>query len=199
MEIDSTDIEALKQFFKEYEYMTNIELGRVAGVHAGTIRNWRKKCGVKQVLKVSMSFAKPYKTPPKEKPSITDPEIWDNKEWFEEFYYKRKYGIILISKIIGRPIDLVYRRFKRYGIKARTHKESMKNDNPYCNREWLNEQYNDKRLSIPKMAEAAGVNDYTIYNWMAKFNLEVRDIYESNINIDNGDTTKSPKVNLSIK
>ena len=200
MKIDSSDIEVLKKFFKDNEYMTNMELARVAGVHAATIRSWRRKCGVKQVLKVNMSFARPHRTGAKDRPSITDQKIWDNKEWFEDFYYKKKFGILAISKIIGRTVDLVYGRFRKYGIKARTHKESMKNSNPFCNENWLNEQYNIKRLCASKIAKIAGVNEYTIYNWMTKFGLEVRDIYESSINRGkDADTSTNKKTDISTK
>ena len=179
--LNISDEEDVIAFLKENEFSTNIELGQLAGVHAKTIRLWRKKYGMNATLKSNTKFTQSYKMPKKLLPKVRDPKEWDNKEWFQKFY--GKYGIILLGKIIGKSVALVYGRLRKYGIRVRSHREAMATDsyfsNPCCNEKWLLENYIDKGLSIAECAELASVNRYTIYNWLAKFGIEVRDRCEA--------------------
>lgn len=153
-----------------------MELARELGVHPCTIRRWRKKTKVKSRFEPDVSAFREYKSPSKKLPKVTDPKIWDNREWFEEYYVNRRYGILKIKEIIGRSVCLVYNRLRKYGIEIINDIES---DNSYCDEVWLREHYENKKWTLRKCAEAAGVNRYTIYNWLVKFDIEIRDNYEA--------------------
>jgi len=191
----------IKAFLLEHTYLTVYEIAIQLDKSPSTIRTWRKKLGLSQ--------GNPFKSQPqgrqkKATPSVTDPEIWDNAEWFEEQYYKKKLGIITISKIINKSPRLVVLRFKKYGIESRQHNEAVRSCHPCSKASWLyyhygtKEEYvqwakeNDlepdkdggKALSLKRCAEAAGVVPATIYNWLVRIKrdgcaINMRDPYEA--------------------
>lgn len=168
----------VEQFLKDNEYLTTFEKAQLADCHPKTIRLWSEKTGIKSSLPDrDASFFIPHKTKGKDIPEITDPNVWDHKEWFEEFYIKKEFGQRTISKIIGRPLTIVRRRLIKYGIpfrKSYAHKPHL-----CCNKEWLQEFYLDRHLSLRKCANIAGVNRYTICHWLVKFNIPIRDMHEA--------------------
>lgn len=198
MEVDPSDIDALSAFLDEYDHYTTYELAQLVDRSPSTIRKWRKKCN-KESTKMPFANAKRPKPKKKQVTLVTDPDIWDNQEWFEEQYYEKGHGIPTIAKIIGRSVSLVVKRFDRYSIQTRSYRESMASKNPCCNKKWLMENYADRDQylewcqehgvepisdggrgrTLAECAEEAGVVPYTIYNWLVKFRVSIRDINEA--------------------
>lgn len=198
MDIDPSDIAALSVFFDKYSYYTTYELAQMVDRSPSTIRKWRKKCN-RKTEKMPFANAKKPTPPTRNIPSVSSPDIWDNKEWFEDKYYNDGYGIPTIAKIINRSVSLVVKRFERYGIQTRSYRESMASKNPCCCPQWLMENYADreqylewckqngkvptadggKGQTLAECAVKADVVPYTIYNWLVKFRISIRDINEA--------------------
>lgn len=49
-------------------------------------------------------------------------------------------------------------------------------DPKYKQKEWLNKKYNIEKMSATKIAKLEGVSYQTIYRWLDKFNIPIRDI-----------------------
>lgn len=196
MAVDPNDTNSLKKFFDENPSLTTYELAMLVGKSPSTIRNWKRKCGI--ALKES-----PFNTKRVyEKTnygSVSDPLVWDTTEWFRQKYEVEGLGIPTIAKIIGKSVSLVANRLSKYSIETRTHADAVKSDNQFCNEEWLYEHYatreqyvewcdqhtkapnaeGGKSLSLTKCAELAQVVPYTIYNWLVRFKVPMRDISEA--------------------
>ena len=185
MKPNPSDISSLKKFFSDNQEMTTYELARLANRSASTIRNWKRKCDIKaaETKWGSNRESTPFINKPAYKKRkidlVRDPEIWDNEDWFRQQYEDKRFGIPIISRMINRSIPLVRGRLKKYGIETRTHHDSVKSTNTCCNKDWLEEYYIKKGWPIAKCAQEAGVVPYTIYNWLIKFQFEIRDIYEA--------------------
>lgn len=190
----------VKQFLDDNDHLTIYEIAINLGKSPSTIRNWRRKTG--------LSKEYPFKSRPKIRaqslPKVDDQDIWDNGEWFEEYYTTKKYGISTIAKIISRSPRLVALRLEKYGIETRSHSQAVRSSNPCSEVEWLvfyygtRDEYvawaakNDveadpdggKCWSLKKCSEYAGVVPATIYNWLVRVNNEgleinIRDLNES--------------------
>lgn len=196
MVVDPNNINSLKTFFDENPSLTTYELAMLVGKSPSTIRNWKRKCGIP--LKES-----PFNTKRAyEKTnygSENNAAIWDTVEWFRQKYEVEGLGIPTIAKIIGKSVSLVANRLSKYNIQTRTHADAVKSDNQFCDEEWLykhyatREQYVEwcdrntkapnpeggKSLSLTKCAELAKVVPYTIYNWLVRFKVPMRDISEA--------------------
>ncbi len=198
MDIDPSDIDALAAFLAKYSYYTTYELAQLVDRAPSTIRKWMKACN-RKTSKMQFVNSKKVSPPKKTIQIITDPEIWDTQEWFENAYYVEGHGIPTIAKIINRSVSLVVKRLERYGIQTRSYKESMNSKNPYCSEKWLMENYASKEqyvewcllnnetaigehgkgLTLAECAALADVVPYTIYNWLVKFKIPIRDINEA--------------------
>lgn len=185
---------SIKKFFEDNKYYNKDELAKAARRSSVTINKWARKT----IREKQKQFAKRKTQQQKQElPSITDQAIWDNRDWFYQKYIVEKYGIVAISRIIGRKQLIVNRRLKKYNIETR--KENNKSPSPYCNEEWLMKHYatpadymrwckqNKKEidpnggtcLSIRACAKIANVGIYTIYNWLIRFNIPIRDRHEA--------------------
>jgi len=181
-------------FFSEYGEFANSDLAAIAGCSVSTIRN------KKRLLGISLSealFTRPYKEERRanQYESVEDPAIWDNEEWFRQKYEVEKLGKQTIARIINRPRTIVVRRLRKYNIFS-TVKQPV---HPCCTEEWLiyhycvREDYVDwceERNKIPEegggmglplrgCAAIADVCKYTIYNWLAKFGIYIREKREA--------------------
>lgn len=190
MKPDPRDNNSLKEFFHKYRGLTNIELATMADCASCTIIEWKRRCGV-----IENGYVKPPKPLPK------PAENWDNKEWFEEHYVRRKMGFRALAALIGKPNNwlAVKRRLKRFRITRRTREESVGSDNPCCEEGWLYYYYSrpkeykkwcDERgiepdedggqgLTLHQCADLAGASHQTIANWLALFQIKARGLGES--------------------
>ena len=137
-------------------------------------------------------------------PKVDDQDVWDNAEWFEEYYTVKRYGIASIAKIISRSPRLVVLRLERYGVEKRSHSQAVKSSNPCSNADWLIYHYGTRDeyvawaaktktdadddggqcWSLRKCAAFAGVVPATVYNWLVRvnnegFELNIRDLNEA--------------------
>jgi len=188
---------SIRKFFEDAKYYHRDELAKAARRSIITIDKWAKKSGVREKRK---QFAeRKTKQAPVKFELVTDPAIWDNREWFYQKYVINKIGYISIARIIGRRPIIVYKRLKKYKITLR--KENYKSPNPCCNEEWLMKYYAtpadyrrwcqaNKRDIDPdggqcldqiRCAKLANVRQFTIYNWLIKFNIPIRDCNEARV------------------
>jgi transposase len=190
----------VKHFLVENDHLTVYEIAIKVGRSPSTIRNWRRRTGLSQEY--------PFKERPTVKkldlPTVSDPDIWDNEDWFKKQYNTTKLGISAIARIIGKSPRLVALRLEKYGIETRSHSEAVKSTNPCSDEDWLMFHYatrgeyerwtsgsgvtpddeGGKGWSLKRCAETAGVVPATIYNWLVRLNNEgskvnIRDLNES--------------------
>lgn len=179
--LNTADREEIKKFLKDNEWLTTFEIAAKAGVHPRTVREWKKLLNTETKLPHKVNFRRPYKMKRRElPPTVTDPKIWRNKEWLEEHYINKQLGILQIARIVSKDRAHVYYYLKKFGIQTRKpHSDYFHND--YNNKEWLEEHYIEKRWSLHKCAKKAGVNRYTICNWLSKHNIPIRDCHEASL------------------
>lgn len=168
---DSHNVEEIKLFFKDHDDYTLLEIALKYKLKPTILKKWRAKIGLKSETRES-DFLRSYKCKKKDVVIVIDQSIWDNKEWFVDAY--SKCGIAKISKMIGRTIRTVQKRFIRYGIKPKQWRESIKSKNPCNTKEWVNEKYNIEKMGIKRMAALANVSIYTIYDWMIDYDIYPR-------------------------
>lgn len=196
MSIDPSNKDSLRKFFEDHPHMSTYELAMISGRSPSTIRNWKRRCGLS--LKNS-PFPRNQSYKKREVLFETDQNVWDCEEWFRQKYEIEKLGIPTIARVISRSVSLVANRLKKYDVKTRPHSTAVQSSNRYSNEEWLYYKYatrdqyidwcmkNSKApdeeggcaLSLAKCAKLAGVVPYTIYNWLVRFRVPIRDINEA--------------------
>lgn len=167
--IDSSNTKSLIKFFEDHDDYKTHEIACKYSIPISTVRYWKQKVGIKSQESSLTKLKTRYKA--KEYEKVTDPEIWDNPEWFKKMYEENGYGAVIISKIIEKSRSTVYNRLIRYEIKIRNVDEAKKSKNVLCNKEWLIENYLKKHIPKYKLAKIAGVSEYTISNWLIKFGI----------------------------
>lgn len=167
--IDPNNKESLLNFFNRYNHLKNHELAVLANRSTSTIREWKRKCGLSvggKQLYPRVIFKKLVPTPP---------DNWDNKEWFYDMYVNKKYGTGILAQILGLARSTIWKKLRKYNIKLRSNIDSKRSKNKYCNEEWLRKYYEEYGWSTGNCAEAAGVQSATIYDWLIRFKIKVRD------------------------
>lgn len=177
LEIDASNVDELKKFFKEHEDYEAHEIACKYEIPVRTVRYWRDKAGIKSNKQKLSKLKTRFKA--KQFDKVTDPEIWDNHDWLHEHYVEKRYGTIIISRITGVSNVTIWRRLIKYNIPVRSSEESVKSKNVHCNYEWLYEHYIEKRMPRYKIAKMIGVSDYTISNWLSKFGILPRTMDEA--------------------
>lgn len=196
MAVDPNDANSLKKFFDENPSLTTYELAMIVGRSPSTIRNWKRKCGIplkESPFNTKRTYQKSGYT------QVTNANVWDTAEWFRQKYETEGLGIPTIAKIIGKSVSLVANRLAKYDIQTRSHADAVRSDNKFCDEAWLYKHYatrdqyvewcdrnakaleadGGKSLSLTKCAELAKVVPYTIYNWLVRFKVPMRDISEA--------------------
>lgn len=182
--------EDLEEFLNEYSDYTTCEQAILLNISPRKLRYWKSKYGLS---KGRLPFMKNYK-PPKKTLNYTtvEPIIWDNEEWFRKAYITENKTVTDIARIIKRDPVIVYRRLRKFNVPIKDDSWT-KSDNKYCNEDWLMYHYADRQYYIEwcrfndkpiddgglmlasiSLSELAGVSEYTIYNWLAKFNIPLR-------------------------
>lgn len=177
-----------RAFLVKHQFLTNMEIGQMVGVSVKTVQRWRKKFDLPKKIGYRWGGAhderpacfkqRPYTSYKTPVDIIEDKKKWDNKEFFHEMYIVKGYGMVLIGRMIQKDVFIVKQKLKKYGIKIRSYAESMHSKNRCCNRKWLEENYEIQGKTIVECAKMAGVNEYTIMNWLVKFGIPIRDQYE---------------------
>lgn len=183
------------KFFQDLKFHTKSEQAKAVKRSPSTIDKWAKSCSWREKRK---QFATPTnKRQPKQYEPITDQNVWDNRDWLNQKYTVERIGIETIARIVNRKPLIIYRRLKKYKIPIR--KINNTSSNPCCNEKWLIYHYgtpSDYRkwcqtnfvdidsaggqcMTQRECAALAGVEQYTIYNWLIKFNIPIRDVPEA--------------------
>lgn len=147
-----------------------MEKALLAGVCVKTIQRWKHRLGIynpnngwgsKQPKRPFKSFIPPDTTKPV-LPTYVQP-VTD--EWLNKMYEKG-YGKRRVAIMCGLDRIKLYKRYKN------SRKEIL---HPCCTKEWLEEHYEILGLNYRQCAKIADVNPYTIYNWLIKFSIPIRD------------------------
>lgn len=172
------NLKSLQVFFRDYGHLKNSDLAILANTSSSTIRRWKRRCNVANYAEGwgSNKAFRPFQGTKASKVEVVvvPPEVWNNRDWFYQKYVVERLGIPLISRMINRDKNIVLCRFERFNIKTRSYAEASKSKNPCCTYEWLYEHYEIYGMSLEKCAALANVNPYTIYNWLAKFKIYIR-------------------------
>ena len=175
--LDLSSLDKIKVWLEENKDLSTYDLVLLSKKSPSTIRNWRRRFGLNLGKSPFPNTNQEYKRVEVE--VINDPKIWDNREWFKKKYIDEELGTPTIARIVNRSVICVVGRLKKYNILMRSHKDSVKSKSPYCNYNWLNENYNIKKLGLRKCSQIADVSSYTIYNWLVKFGFEPRSPHQA--------------------
>lgn len=179
MNLHISDKARLTEFFKENFMLTTHELVSILGVSPATVRKWKRECGIELD---PADIPKDWKwKKSKKKVKQVPREIWNTREWFLEHYIKRGLGAYTIAKMINRSMVLVIYKLHKFKIPIRSHAEAVSSKNKYCSKEWLEENFVRKGIGRETLAKMAGVSEYTILYWLAKFKIPIRDRYEASV------------------
>jgi hypothetical protein len=166
----------------EHKYLKSSELAQLEGKCIKSINRSFNKNGIPQTNRGwgNGQTKRPFTggTPKSDLPRIDDPKIWDNKEWFVEMCYNKGYGLRKIARITNRHRQTIKLYFRRYGIKPH-HRPTSISFNPCCTYKWLEDHYVLQGLTLRRCANLANVNPYSIYNWLVRFGIHIRDIHEA--------------------
>lgn len=173
---DVKDLRSLKMFFEENKFLRTTELAQVAGVSTPTIIRWRKMCDIKPPKPRWHPGVIPQK---KKLPENVAPNSHLDPNWLYQKSVVEGYGMHRIAEMSKRDVKTIWYRMKKLKIPTKTARELSVSKNPCCSREWLMENYVINKISAIQCSKMAGVCQYTIYNWLAKFNIELRDITSS--------------------
>ncbi len=173
---NSTDINALRVFFEKHQFHNTYELAALTNKSPSVIEEWRNRCGMKSGKKPPTTVKREFK--PKDYEPI-DVTVWDNKEWLMQKYTIERLGLPTVARMVKRSVTLIRKKLQRYGIPTRDLQTSMASKNPHCTKEWLVSTYVNDGWTLRECAEVADVSPHTISKWLAKFNLDIRDVNEA--------------------
>ena len=186
--VDTSDAIQLRKWFEDYPELMFQEHCLIMGMSEATVTRYKHKAGVNPVYVVELDDGchvnqprKPIAKPKTKKINITAPEDWDTREWLEEQYVRNKIGAPTLAKIIGCSKYKVQIALARVGIIQRKLGAALATDNPCCTKAWVVEHYIDKKMTLRECAELAGVGHSTFRQWMTKFNMSTRSIYDANL------------------
>lgn len=104
-----------------------------------------------------------------------------NKDWLRKKYVTEELSQLEIAELCGVSQSAIYKWMKRHGIEARDASECHKGakngswaDSPIKNREWLHEQYVERKLTLRQIADVADVSLRTVARWMERHNIPTR-------------------------
>jgi len=110
---------------------------------------------------------------------IVNPNLINNKEWIFNKYCINKLGTPSIAKLLATKSYLVIKKLKEFDIKLRGYDDSNAKNRP--SKDWLIENYVNKRYSISKCAKIFKSGFDTIYSALRDYNLEIRNASEQHI------------------
>jgi len=165
--VDRKDPKSLRRFFDRYPHLRTTDMALIVERDTNYVRS----------LRILAGLGKP---PVKHRPTnpnrkiinIKVPENWDNEKWLRRA--AALYSTLAISKAIGVSRRTILRRFEKYGIKAQSYEESMRPNNPCCNKAWVHKHYVEDRLSQTECARLAGITRAGFTKWLVRFKIAVR-------------------------
>lgn len=168
---------ALTNFFEENQELTTYELASILRIAPSTVREWKRACNIMLDIPIGIPDSFKFKKPIRKVKKVK--EKWNTKEWFEEQYVTKGLGCYTIAKMIERSMPLVHKKLRKFGVPIRTHEEAVSSKHKCCTKEWVEEFYINRRLPLERCSEIAGISTYSMYYWLIKHDIEIRDIYEA--------------------
>jgi hypothetical protein len=186
--VDISDPIQLRKWFEDYPELMFQEHCLIIGKSEATVTRYKHKACVNPVYVVELSDGchvsrprSPTAKPKMRKIDLVPPEDWDSREWLEEQYVKNKIGAPTLAKAIGCSKYRVQMALAKAGIIQRKLGAALATDNPCCDRAWITEHYIDNKMTLRGCAELAGVGHSTFRQWMTKFGMTTRSIYDANL------------------
>lgn len=104
-----------------------------------------------------------------------------SKEWLEQKYLAERLSCYAIGKLVHRHPKRVYEWLVSLGIPTRTQKLSRRDPSrkKYHDKEWLLNEYVNKKRSGPEIAAEFGINPGTLTDFLRKFNIPRRTTSET--------------------
>lgn len=123
---------------------------------------------------------------------------YKNKNWLHNQYWNKKLSMVDIAKKCNVVKGTIYVWLKKYNIITRTNKEAQQlktGEKKYRNKDWLYDQYWNKKKSSFEIAKERNVSSSVVRKWMKKFNIPRRSASEASLNYYKNDkpTYKSKK------
>lgn len=93
------------------------------------------------------------------------------REEFIHFYCQQRLGLKTIARRFGVSRNVLVRLARDYGIALEGVGRKTKIP---VDRDWLYEQYVDRRRTVPHLAKELGVSSTTIYGWARRYGIAMR-------------------------
>ncbi len=101
-----------------------------------------------------------------------------NEFWLRDRYIIDKKDAVEIAKECKCSSTTIYKWMDKFNIPRRNQSEindKRRGNKLYCKKEWIEEQYINQKLSIYQIAEKCECNPVTIWGWLRKYNIPMRD------------------------
>ena len=114
-------------------------------------------------------------------------EKYQDKEWLEKQYIKKKLSTNQMGKLCKVNGVTIGRQLKKYNIPIRSNSERHLGQIAWnmvwnnIGKKWLYNKYIEEKLSMQKIAKLCGVTFPTIYRCLKRFNIPVRSNSKSHI------------------
>ena len=102
-----------------------------------------------------------------------------------QMYLGDKMTQIEIAELVGVSDVTIGYWMRGYGIKSRTHSESLLINTLKPSNQELSQMYHNKKMSQPEIAKEIGVSYNAIFRWMKDYGIESRTVSESVIGENN--------------
>lgn len=168
--VNRHDPKALRLWFDTHQHLSTHDHAQVAGLSAWTIRQLKKRAGIRgngpavgpQVITVRCD------------PAEVPPANWkDDPDWLRRTL--ELYDVSKIARMVGRDRNVVKAALKRHNIPTKNRRDATKSKNPHCSHAWCWKHYVEQGLSQEKCAKLAGIAQQTFGDWLNRFNIPVRD------------------------
>lgn len=108
-------------------------------------------------------------------------ELLHDKEWLDEQYHDKGHTLYEIAEMCDCAHQTVRYWMQRHGLETDSYSESFTEGDiqQLQNERWLREQYHSKERNQQEIAEALGVSQTTVSEYMAKLRINCRSRAES--------------------
>lgn len=153
------DEQWLREEYLEQEKTTR-EIANEIGVHQSTVGRWLNRHGIETTQGSSTPI---------------DSRLSDG-QWLREQYVEQKRTVQDIADICGCARYTAHRKLIAQGIEIRSPGPSLEGNIPderLADKEWLREQYADKKRSMADIAEQCECHKRTVGKWLHRHNIDV--------------------------
>lgn len=182
-QVNHLDPVQVREWLVKYPELTIREMAEVTLLAPCTLWRMRKRAGMRKayLAELSTMCVMSVKKAPTYRPrrvalDFEVPDDWaTNKEWLAATY--KQIGLRLMMRLLKCSQTKITFALLKAGIILR--KKAGRSRNKCFNREWIEEHYMRKRLTLTKCANLAGVSVATFRQWLVIFAVPVRSKYEA--------------------